>query len=327
MRRILSAVAALAIWLAAPAAFALQLPGPLVDVAWVAANLDKLRILEIRDERESFAVAPEYATDRRTGKPVLARFGGHLPGSAWVDFSKVRVDRVIGGQKVRYMGPEKADFEQLARGWGVNRGDAIVIVSLGESIADLNEAARVYWQFKYFGEDNVAIMNGGTLAWLSARAPASTAVEAPKPGDWSASAERQEIVATSEETAAASERGERQLVDARPIAQHHGLSKSGAVTQFGHIAGSKLAAQELLSKPVGGAAHYLDVASYRALLERMGISETQPTITYCNTGHQATGFWFVISELLGNKQAKLYDGSLHQWTQYASNPMATRLTQ
>ena len=314
MRVIFARAATAALLLLAQAAYALQVPGPLVDVAWVSENLDKVRILEFRPDPETFTVAPQYVTDRKTGKRVLAEVGGHLPGSVPVDFSKLRVDRVVDGQKVRFMGPERADFERLVRAWGIDKGDAIVIVSLGENYSDLNEAARLYWQFKYFGEDNVTILNGGTMAWLVGEKPVSTVLATPKPGNWSVAEERAGILATSEQTAQASERKDRQLVDARPIAQYHGLSKSSAVTQPGHIAGSRPFAQELISRNAGPAAYYLDASTYRALFRQLGLSETAPTITYCNTGHQATGFWFVLSEVLGNRDVRLYDGSLHQWT-------------
>ena len=46
----------------------------------------------------------------------------------------------------------------------------------------------------------------------------------------------------------------------------------------------------------------------------MGISSQQPTIAYCNTGHLASGAWFVMSEMVGNPNTRLYDGSMHQWT-------------
>jgi len=38
-----------------------------------------------------------------------------------------------------------------------------------------------------------------------------------------------------------------------------------------------------------------------------------PAGTYCNTGHLASGTWFVLHELAGNRQARLYDGSLNAW--------------
>ena len=45
-----------------------------------------------------------------------------------------------------------------------------------------------------------------------------------------------------------------------------------------------------------------------------GVDPQAPVITYCNTGQLAAGNWFVLSEILGNKQARLYDGSLHKGT-------------
>lgn len=46
-------------------------------------------------------------------------------------------------------------------------------------------------------------------------------------------------------------------------------------------------------------------------------------ITYCNSGQLASGSWFLFSELLGNKNVKLYDGSMHQWTA-EKRPVTTR---
>ena len=45
------------------------------------------------------------------------------------------------------------------------------------------------------------------------------------------------------------------------------------------------------------------------------------TIAYCNTGHWAATDWFVLHELLGRKQARLYAGSMVEWTSNASRPL------
>jgi thiosulfate/3-mercaptopyruvate sulfurtransferase len=44
-------------------------------------------------------------------------------------------------------------------------------------------------------------------------------------------------------------------------------------------------------------------------------------ILYCNSAYKCSSDWFVLQELLGQKNVRIYDGSLHQWTQYDSNPM------
>jgi thiosulfate/3-mercaptopyruvate sulfurtransferase len=58
----------------------------------------------------------------------------------------------------------------------------------------------------------------------------------------------------------------------------------------------------------------MSAATYRGLLKGQGIDPDSPAITYCNSGHLSSGPWFLMSELLGNRQVRLYDGSLHQWT-------------
>jgi len=113
--------------------------------------------------------------------------------------------------------------------------------------------------------------------------------------------------------AAASKAGKPQLLDARQPAQYLGLTKRPDVMTFGHIAGSKELAPELLAKPSNGALYFWQKNTYDALMAANGLSTKGPTIAYCNTGHLAAGGWFVMSELVGNKSTKLYDGSLYLW--------------
>ena len=48
-------------------------------------------------------------------------------------------------------------------------------------------------------------------------------------------------------------------------------------------------------------------------------------INFCNTGHWASVGWFVSSELLGNKKAKLYDGSMTEWTMLKGGPVEQKV--
>jgi len=48
-------------------------------------------------------------------------------------------------------------------------------------------------------------------------------------------------------------------------------------------------------------------------------------IHFCNTGHWASLGWFADSEILGNKEAKLYDGSMVEWTANKSLPMEKKV--
>jgi thiosulfate/3-mercaptopyruvate sulfurtransferase len=49
----------------------------------------------------------------------------------------------------------------------------------------------------------------------------------------------------------------------------------------------------------------------------------KPTIAYCWSGAQSSLNWYVMHELLGNKNARLYDGSMQEWSKNPNNPMTS----
>jgi thiosulfate/3-mercaptopyruvate sulfurtransferase len=295
-------------------ASALQVPGPVVDGEWLAKNKADVTVLDVRPNGKSFGLQPQYETDKKTGKKVLVELGSHIPDAVLVDNKTVRAERMVGTLKVKYMLPERADFEKLARKWGVQSGRPIVIVPAGQDASDFNDAARLYWQFKVYGEDNVTLVNGGTTAWLAEGREVSVAPSKPTEGNWVGQAERAELIANSEDVAKAVADKSAQLVDARNAFQFLGLSKRDYVSAYGHVSGAKNVPSDLMTTESGDAARMLSVATYRDIFKASGIDPQAPAITYCNSGHLASGEWFVLSEILGNKNTRLYDGSMHRWT-------------
>jgi thiosulfate/3-mercaptopyruvate sulfurtransferase len=293
---------------------AITLPGPVVSADWLAKNMSEVQVIEVRTDLASYLRSPEFDTDKKTGKKVLVEVGGHITNSTLLDFKKVRVDRLIDGKKIKFLIPEKADFEKLVQSLGINSDKPIILVPIGQDISDIDEALRTYWSFKVYGEDQVAVLDGGIAGWLSEGREFTTANTQKVAGNWLAKAERKELIASSDDVAAASKSGKSQLLDARQPAQYLGLAKRPDVLTFGHIMGSKPLAPELLAKPSNGALYFWQKKTYDALLAANGLSSKGPTIVYCNTGHLASGGWFVMSELVGNKSTKLYDGSLYLWT-------------
>jgi len=293
---------------------AITLPGPVVSADWLASNMSEVQVIEVRTDLASYLRNPEFDTDKKTGKKFLVEVGGHIANSTLLDFKKVRVDRLVDGKKIKFLLPEKADFEKLVQSLGINSDKPIILVPIGQDMSDIDEALRTYWSFKVYGEDQVAVLDGGIAGWLGEGRKFST-VNTPKAaGNWLVKAERKELIASSDEVAAASKSGKPQLLDARQPAQYLGLAKRPDVLTFGHIQGSKELAPELMTKPSNGALYFWQKKTYDALLAANGISTNDPTIAYCNTGHLASGGWFVMSELVGNKSTKLYDGSLYLWT-------------
>jgi thiosulfate/3-mercaptopyruvate sulfurtransferase len=297
------------------AAHAAGLPGPVVDTAWLAANLDKVQVVEVRGNVKSFTAKPEIETDAKSGKKTIEEVGGHIPGSRLVEWKNVRVDRKIGDITVKYMIPERADFEKIAQTAGIDADKPIVVVPVGLSASDVNDAMRLYWQFKVYGENDVAMLDGGMAAWLLDGKPHASDTPAAKTGSWkSKSDQTARYFADSQEVAGIIEKKNATLVDARELPQYHGLMKRDYVYAYGHIEGAKPLSPDTTFKKEGGAIKLLPVATYKAVIAAQGIDPAAPAVVYCNSGAQSGLPWFILSELVGNKNVKQYDGSLHQWT-------------
>jgi len=75
-----------------------------------------------------------------------------------------------------------------------------------------------------------------------------------------------------------------------------------------HIPGAKVFPNELLTTaepPV----RFTEPEDLQHMPRELDINTRTNLIIYCSSGRS----WFVISELPGNKNVRLYDGSMHQW--------------
>ena len=312
VRRQLTALIILALVSVSRGALALDLPGPLVDTDWLEQHLDEVKMLDVREDIKSFTRKAVLVRKRFTGDLKLRRTGAHIPGAVLVDYLNIRTSREIDGRSVRRMLPEKTEFQELMQSWGVNSDDVIVIMSLGTGNGDMTLATRLYWQVKYFGHDNVAILDGGVVQWLLEEKSASIEVSEPVPGNWLVSEERESILASSDEVSKAIKEKDTQLVDTRSLGYYLGAIKQSYVRKKGHIPGAKVFPDELLTS-AGAPAYFAATEDIQKMAYELGIDVQANIITYCNSGQLASASWFVFSELMGNKNVKLYDGSMHQW--------------
>lgn len=290
-----------------------SLPQPLVETEWLAKNLDEVIILDVRTNKKNFLGEPTFTLNKKTNKQTLARVAGHIPNAKLVLYKHVRGDQKISGKTIKHMAVSGEKFEGLMQNAGVNEDSKIVITTNAESGFDLTMAARMYWQVKYYGHNDVAILNGGTAQWLVDGRKHSREASAIEKGNWKAKDGRAELLATSEDVLAATEDSKAQLVDVRPLGQYLGTFKSSKAKASGHIPTAKTFPVDLLSSrkaPV----KFSPVDELMQLSNALGVDIQKNLIAYCNSGHMASGGWFVFHELLANKNVKLYDGSMHQWT-------------
>ena len=291
-----------------------ELPKPLVETDWLAENLEHVSIIDVRSNSKSFTADPIFEKNKKSGELNLVRVGGHLPGARLVLYKHVRGDQKINGAEVKYMLPGKTAFERLIQNAGINPESSIIVVTNAENEFDLTMASRMYWQIKYYGHDEVSILNGGTAQWLiDGRNIVTTSEKATTKGNWRVRAEKEELLASSEEVMEAIDNNSVQIVDVRPLGQYLGTYKSSKVKEKGHIPSAKLLPVDLVatrSAPV----KFSSMSELKEVTTALGVDLSGSTITYCNSGHMASGGWFVLHEILGMNNTKLYDGSMHQWT-------------
>ncbi len=280
------------------------LPGPVVTVEWLAENRDQVLLLDVRKDLKS------YDTE------------GHIPGAVLVDWKDVTSEEVVDDVALQKMLPDRAIFERLMQGLGVSNDSAVVIAHRGADAYQVARAARLYWQLKSYGHDDVALLDGGTEAWQAAGLPVSKEAVKPAKETFTAGKQRPAILATTADVEKAVEQGTPQLVDNRPLSFYLGLDQRDYVYARGHIPGAKSVPYTLNTR-MKAPATFRSEDELRQAFEALGVKTDEPIIAYCNSGAVSAATWFVLSEILGNKKAKLYDGSMHEWTKNPNRPVVT----
>ena len=303
MRRLFIQFAtALAMVIAPVVAFA----SPLVSPAWLSENLDdaKLVIIDLRNK-----------IDKGSYETFLE---GHIPGAIHSDYLKegwrVSRDGVVG------LLPEADQFQSLARRLGVSDNSHVVVVPAGVSSTDFGSAARAYWTFKVFGHNNVSILDGGFAAWRN-YAPGNIetgAFVAPEPGNFVARFNPEFYIGTPDVAAFATNPGQALLVDGRTDEQFYAGGKHPKAAKAGRIPSAVLMDQDKAYTPEGNRLKSRDELA--SIYSDLG---DKTIVSYCNTGHWAATNWFVMSEILGQKNVKLYDGSMVEWTANSDLPLDT----
>ncbi len=306
MRQILKSLCfAAAIALAAPA-----VAQPLVDAAWMKANIDKpgMVVLDV------------------TGRSQAQYASGHLPGSVFTDYAKDGWRVTINGAAGKL--PPAENLSKLIGSLGIDNDTHVVLVPLGDKAVDMGAATRIYWTFKVAGHDKVSILDGGFMAWgrvdpktkLPSNQLATGGVQ-PQPKPFKVSI-RQEMLVTTADVQKAVENNV-PLIDNRPNDFYLGLSVSPAATRAGTIPGAKNIQESFITQNGGGS--FRSATQLKAIYQQVGVPVEGEQISFCNTGHWASLGWFASHELMGNTKAKMYDGSMSEWSRGKDLPVELKI--
>lgn len=272
-------------------------PEVLVDAQWVEAHLHdpKVRLIEVDVDTKSYA-------------------DGHIPGAVGFNWQKELQDQLVRAPL------SQGNLEALLSRAGVSNDTTIVLYG------DNNNwfAAWALWILKYYGHQDVRLLDGGRVKWLADKREITSEVPSYAPTQYKTSAPDDKIRAFRDQVHQKLDNGSVALVDVRSPGEYSGellapanLPQEGA-QRGGHIPG---AANVPWASVVREDGTFKDASELKTLYEGKGVTSDKEVIAYCRIGERSSHTWFVLHYLLGYPQVRNYDGSWTEWGSLIGAPI------
>lgn len=242
--------------------------------------------------------APEVRMIQVSGDPDE----GRIPGSLFSAYADWRGPAENPGQL-----PETPALQTVVQSLGITADTPVVVIHEGSSTTDMGSATRVYWTLKSLGVADVAVLNGGLAGWKAAGLPVGPGAASVAPSAFAPDLSDRWRITTAEIKSLIADGGAAQLIDARPSGFFEGLiwnvARPGTVRGAASLPfetwfdGNRMIAPEAAAE----------------IARENDLGATPLTVSFCNTGHWASINWFVMSELAGIEDVRLYAESMAEW--------------
>ena len=235
----------------------------------------------------------------------------HVPGAVFFDIDAT-ADRTT---TLPHMLPTAEQFGAAVGALGIGNGDRVVVYDVRGVVS----AARVWWTFRAFGHDAIAVLDGGLRAWRAEGRPVESGPGRPTPRPFTARW-RPELVRDVEAMRANIGTRAAQVLDARSAGRFAGTEpEPRAGLRGGHIPGSLNLPYETLYRPDGT---LKPPDELRGIVTAAGIDLGRPVVTTCGSGVTASVLALALY-LIGRHDVAVYDGSWSEWGSRSDTPVET----
>ena len=235
----------------------------------------------------------------------------HVPGAVFFDIDAT-ADRTT---TLPHMLPTAEQFGAAVGALGIGNGDRVVVYDVRGVVS----AARVWWTFRAFGHDAIAVLDGGLRAWRAEGRPVESGPGRPTPRPFTAR-RRPELVRDVEAMRANIGTRAAQVLDARSAGEAAGTEpEPRAGLRGGHIPGSLNLPYETLYRPDGT---LKPPDELRGIVTAAGIDLGRPVVTTCGSGVTASVLALALY-LIGRHDVAVYDGSWSEWGSRSDTPVET----
>jgi len=268
---------------------------PIVTTDWLAQHMNDaaLVIVDIRSDKEYSA--------------------GHIPNAVHVPMPSWVVER--DGLLLEV--PEDAALCQALGSAGIGADSKVIVVNRANHPYPLADTVRVADMLIYAGVRNASVLSGGYDKWVKEKRPTSDAPFKPKPVTYTGKMNKDMFVSKK----VVKERmGKCTLVDARTPDVYFGVVKEPFCTRAGHIPGATCWPVPWMWTDEGVYKNTEEIRETAAGV--MGGDPSREIIVYCGVGGYGAAAWFVLHEVLGYQNVKIYDGSAQEWTADPEAPVS-----
>jgi thiosulfate/3-mercaptopyruvate sulfurtransferase len=280
--------------LTVPFALSARDVNPIVSTDWLEKNLANPNLITV---------------DIRKVEDYKA---GHIPNAINVIYGSWAIMK--GG--LRNELPPTDDLLDVISSAGIGADSIVVVVGKTDTVPDRTDISRVAWTLKYAGVENVAILDGGYSKWMADKKAVSTDVVKPKPKSYQGKV-NEDFFAKKDYVM--NSIGKAAIVDVREPDFFQGKKRLDFVAKPGRIKGAvNLPTSQAFTKD-GTFKSKEELADLAA--NAVGKDASREIIVYCDTGKVATAWAFIMTEVLGYKNVKDYDGSTEEWMKDPKAPV------
>ena len=238
---------------------------------------------------------------------------GHIEGSVQI----WRSDIEDASYPYKGMMCSKSQLEELFGAKGIENSDTVIVY---DNVASC-DAARLWWVLKNYGFDNVKILNGGLSAWTEAGGILTKEQTIVEPAEFKLPEESPMSLYVNKEQMLAFVGGDNPPVifDTRTQNEFTGVQQKSGAKSAGRIPGSLL-------MDWADCVNYSSDKKFKGCkaLEKIYSAvipdKEQAVVAYCHSGVRSAHTTFVLTELLGYKNVKNYDGSWTEWSNFDNYP-------
>jgi len=245
------------------------------------------------------------------GRDARAEFlAAHIPGAVFFDIDAIADHTTT----LPHMLPGAEAFAAAVGALGLGSGDRIIVYDVRGVVS----AARVWWTFRAFGHDAVAVLDGGLRKWRLEGRPVEAGEAQPAPRTFAARPRPELVRDLAAVRANLASRAE-QVVDARSAGRFAGTEPEPRPGLLGgHIPGSLNLPYETLYR-ADGTLQAPD--ELRAAMRAAGVDLARPIVTSCGSGVTASVLALALHRL-GRPDVAVYDGSWSEWGGRSDTPIA-----